>query len=157
MLYFAYGANLCATEMRLRCPEARYVGRARLDDHRFYFPVWSRIRQSGLISVEPSASDQVWGVLYDLRNGEFERLDQREGYDPGRPPVRNTFNRVWVKVTGAKDKVADAQTYVAQAGTEVPLPSAAYIAYLVTLAAARGLPEDYQDKLLGVQVAALAA
>ena len=37
------------------------------------------------------------------------------------------------------------------------LPSADYIAYLVHLAAARGLPQDYQAELRGVPVAALAA
>src|SRR5687767_10586965 len=99
MLYFAYGTNLDATQIRWRCPEARYVGRASLVDYRFCFPVWSPIRQSGLISVEPAAGEQVWGVLYELRAGDFERLDQREGYDPRRPPSRNSFNRVWVKVT----------------------------------------------------------
>jgi gamma-glutamylcyclotransferase len=157
MLYFAYGTNLDATQMRLRCSEARYVGKASLDDYRFCFPVWSRIRQSGLISVEPSAGDKVWGVLYELRAGDFDRLDQREGYDPGRPPSRNSFNRVWVKVTRAQGKPADAQTYIAQGGTEARLPSAAYIAYLLTLAGARDLPEEYQEKLRGVRTAGLAA
>ena len=55
MLYFAYGANLDASQMRLRCAGARGVGKARLDDYRFCFPLWSRIRQSGLISIEPAA------------------------------------------------------------------------------------------------------
>jgi hypothetical protein len=156
MLYFAYGANLDASQMRLRCPEARYVGQASLDDYRFCFPVWSPIRQSALMSVEPAAGDKVWGVLYELRAGEFERLDLREGYDPRRPPSRNAFNRVWVKVARAEGKPADAQTYIAQ-GSEARLPSAAYVAYLRTLADARGLPEEYREKLRAVPVAPLAA
>jgi hypothetical protein len=158
LLYFAYGANLDATEMRLRCPEARYVGRASLDDYRFCFPVWSHIRQSSLINVAPAAGERVWGVLYALRADDFDRLDRREGYDPRRPPSRNSFNRVWIKVTRGDGKSADAQTYIAQAGSsETRPPSAAYIAYLLTLAQARGLPEDYQDKLRGARADALAA
>jgi gamma-glutamylcyclotransferase len=157
MLYFAYGANLDATQMRLRCPEARHVGKARLDDYRFCFPVWSRIRQSGLISIEPSVGDRVWGVLYELRDSDFSRLDQREGYDPDRPPSRNAFNRVSVKVARGQGKTSDAQTYVARPAMEARSPSADYIAYLLHLAAARGLPEEYQAKLRAVRGAALAA
>jgi hypothetical protein len=157
VLYFAYGSNLDPAQMRLRVPEARHVGKARLEDYRFCFPVWSRIRQSGLISVEPSVGDKVWGVLYEVRDGDFLRLDQREGYDADRPPSRNLFNRVTVKVVRGQGKTADAQTYVARAAMEARSPSADYIAYLLQLAAVRGLPDDYQAKLRAVRIAALAA
>ena len=63
MLYFAYGGNLDAMQMRLRCPSARAAGKARLDDYRFCFPLWSRIRQSGLIGIEPAEGERVWGML----------------------------------------------------------------------------------------------
>jgi hypothetical protein len=157
MLYFAYGANLDATQMRLKCPEARHVGKARLDDYRFCFPIWSRIRQSGLISIEPAVGEHVWGVLYEMRDTAFGRLDEREGYDPERAPSRNSFNRVTVKIARAQNKTSDAQTYMARAGAEARLPSADYILYLLRLATARGLPEEYQAKLREVRVAALAA
>jgi gamma-glutamylcyclotransferase (GGCT)/AIG2-like uncharacterized protein YtfP len=153
MLYFAYGANLDATQMRLRCPEARHVGKARLDDYRFCFPVWSRIRQSGLISIEPSVGERVWGVLYEIRDSDIGRLDQREGYDAERPPSRNQFNRVTVNVARGQGKTSEAQTYVARPAMEGRSPSADYIAYLLHLAAARGLPEDYQAKLREVRAA----
>jgi hypothetical protein len=154
-LYFAYGSNLDASQMRLRCPDARHVGKARLDDYRFCFPVWSRIRQSGLISVEPAVGERVWGVLYEI--GDIVRLDQREGFDPERPPSRNLFSRITVKVARGQGKTSDAEVYVARPATEPRLPSADYITYLLHLAAARGLPEDYQAKLRSVRVAALAA
>lgn len=154
MLYFAYGVNLDAAQMRLKCPEARHVGKARLDDYRFCFPIWSRIRQSGLISVEPAVGERVWGVLYELSEVEFGRLDTREGYDPKRSPSRNSFVRVTVKVARGQGKVSDAETYVARPGIEARLPTADYVAYLVNLAAARGLPPEYQARLNAVPVAA---
>jgi hypothetical protein len=156
MLYFAYGANLDAAQMRLRCPGAHAVGKARLDDYRFCFPLWSRIRQSGLIGIEPAEGERVWGVLYELRDAEIAGLDLREGYDPARP-ARNTVNRVTVKVVRGRGRTVSAETYAARAGVEARLPSADYIAYLVHLAATRGLPEEYQAQLRGVRVAALAA
>jgi hypothetical protein len=157
MLYFAYGSNLDAGQMRLRCPDARFVGRARLDDYRFCFPVWSRIRQSGLISVEAAIGERVWGVLYDMHDADLIRLDQREGYDPNRPPSRNAFNRVTVKVARGQSKTSDAETYVARPGMEARMPSADYLAYLLNLAAARGLPDEYQSRLRDVRITALAA
>jgi gamma-glutamylcyclotransferase (GGCT)/AIG2-like uncharacterized protein YtfP len=157
MLYFAYGTNLDATQMRLWCPEARFAGKARLDDYRFCFPVWSRIRQSGLISIEPAVGEKVWGVLYEMSDRDFTRLDHREGYDPERPPSRNAFTRIAVRVARGQGKTSDAHTYLARASVETRLPSADYIAYLLHLASARGLPEDYQARLRAVRVAALAA
>ena len=54
-------------------------------------------------------------------------------------------------------KTSSAETHVVAAGIEARVPSADYIAYLVHLAAARGLLQDYQAELRGVPVAALAA
>jgi gamma-glutamylcyclotransferase len=157
MLYFAYGGNLDATQMRLRCPEARYAGKARLDDYRFSFPVWSRIRQSGLISIDPAVGEKVWGILYELTDADLKRLDHREGYSADRPPSRNPYNRITVRVARGQRKMSDAQTYVARTSIETRLPSADYAAYLLHLAAARGLPDDYREKLRAVRVAAPAA
>src|SRR5947208_1463350 len=86
MLYFAYGSNLNASELHLRCREARDVGKVTLEDYRFCFPFWSRIRQSGLMRIEPVLGERVWRVLYELRESDFTRLDQREGFDRERPP-----------------------------------------------------------------------
>jgi AIG2 family protein len=156
MLYFAYGANLDASQMRLRCAGARGVGKARLDDYRFCFPLWSRIRQSGLISIEPAAGERVWGVLYEVRESDFTGLDLREGFDALRP-ARNSVSRITVKVARTRGRTSTAETYVARPGIEARMPSADYVAYLAKLAAARGFPEEYQRELRSVRVAALAA
>jgi gamma-glutamylcyclotransferase (GGCT)/AIG2-like uncharacterized protein YtfP len=157
MLYFAYGANLDATQMRLKCAEARYVGKGRLDDYRICFPVWSRIRQSWLVGIEPAAGERVWGGLYELGEAELTRLDHREGYDAMRRPSRNTFNRVTVTVARGQGRSSQAETYVAKSGSDINQPSADYLAYLVHLAGARGLPEEYQSRLKGMRQTPLAA
>src|SRR5262245_4381015 len=108
MLYFAYGANLDPLQMRLRCPTAQFIGKARLNDYRVCFPLWSRIRQSGLIGIEPAEGERVWGVLYDVRDAEAPGLDVREGYDPARPE-RSSVNRVAVKVLRSR-KASSAET-----------------------------------------------
>lgn len=35
-LYFAYGSNMDREAMRVRCPNSRALGRARLARHRFF-------------------------------------------------------------------------------------------------------------------------
>jgi len=156
MLYFAYGANLDPIQMRLRAPSAKSVAKARLEDYRVCFPLWSRIRQSGLISIEPAVGERVWGVVYEMREADLPGLDLREGFDAVRP-AGNSVSRMTVKVVRGRGKTSSAETYVAREGVEARLPSADYIAYLVHLAAARGLPEDHQAQLRKVRVAALAA
>jgi gamma-glutamylcyclotransferase (GGCT)/AIG2-like uncharacterized protein YtfP len=157
MLYFTYGSNLDPTQMRLRCPQARYVNKARLDGYRLCFPRWSKIRASAVVGLEPAAGETVWGVLYEIGDGDLARLDEREGYDKRRAVAANSHNRATVAVTLPDGKVREAETYVATPSPDAGLPSAEYIDYLMQLAVACDLPESYRDKLKTVETAPLAA
>jgi hypothetical protein len=156
MLYFAYGSNLDASQFRMRCPEARLLCKARLDGYRFCFPARSKVRESAVISIE-KAADAVWGVLYKLTIADVARLDVREGFDPRREPMRNVVNRGAIMVARADGYVSTAETYVTTATANPGRPSAHYIDYLVRLAVACDLPDDYVDKLRAVNGARMAA
>ena len=78
LLYFAYGSNLDADQMRTRCPTARAVSQARLPDHRLAFTHPSRRWRGGSADIVPAAGQAVnapaaWpvarasGTLADLR------------------------------------------------------------------------------------------
>ncbi len=157
MLYFAYGSNLDPTQMRLRCREARYIGKARLDGYRLSFPRWSKIRASAIVGLEPAPGEAVWGVLYQVADGDIGRLDQWEGYDKRRPVADNAHNRASIKVTLPDGKVREAETYVTTPSADPGLPSSEYIEYLDQLALACDLPEDYRQKLKATKSAPLAA
>ena len=58
--YFAYGSNLCVTQMALRCPDAADPRPAVLSDHDWL------INQRGVATVEPLAGNQVHGVLWQV-------------------------------------------------------------------------------------------
>ncbi len=156
MLYFAYGSNLDATQMRLMCPEARYVTKARLEGFRLSFSLWSKVRRTPVVSLEPDPNEAVWGVVYELDEIDLHRLDLREGYDPVHRPA-NFRNRVTVEVVLVDDKVCAAETHVAANAIDGGDPSPEYVTYLLRLAAVRGLPEAYRAKLRAVRIAALAA
>ena len=157
MLYFAYGSNLDLIQMRLRCPDVRYVGKARLDAYRLCFPRWSRIRESAVASFVPAVGEKVWGVLYELGDADLARLDQREGYDRRRQAADNVRNRVTVAVTRPAGEKSRAAVYIATPSANAGQPSSQYLAYLLQLAEACALPAEYRAMLATVKTAQMAA
>jgi len=98
-LYFAYGSNLDAEQMRARCPTARGLERAALAGHRLDFTHYSTRWAGGAADVVPEQGAAVWGVVYEMGPDDFAKLDHFEsGYlrlelavqAPGRGPLRVT-------------------------------------------------------------------
>ncbi len=71
-LYFAYGSNMDRAAMRHRCPGARLIGQASLDDHRFF------IALCGYASIRFEPEAQVLGLLWDLQDADVAALDDYE-------------------------------------------------------------------------------
>lgn len=76
-LYFAYGANMDAAAMALRCPVSRLIGGGRLEGHRFI------IMREGYASVVRNPARTVWGVLWELASDDIPALDRYEGVAGG--------------------------------------------------------------------------
>ncbi|KQT78753.1 gamma-glutamylcyclotransferase family protein [Methylobacterium sp. Leaf466] len=76
-LYFAYGANMDAGAMALRCPGSILIGQGRLHRHRFI------IMREGYASVVRDPAATVWGVLWDLKLADMPALDRYEGVSGG--------------------------------------------------------------------------
>ena len=92
-LYFAYGSNMDRSAMRHRCPGARAVGPAVLEDHRFFVGI------DGWGSVSASRGDMVHGVLWRLTPRDIAALHAYELlhqglYDVRYLPVRHGSRRV---------------------------------------------------------------
>lgn len=76
-LYFAYGSNMDAAAMALRCPASQLIGRGRLHRHRFI------IMKEGYASVVRDPRATVWGVVWDLALADVPALDRYEGVASG--------------------------------------------------------------------------
>lgn len=76
-LYFAYGANMDAAAMALRCPVSRLIGRGRLPRHRFI------VMREGYASVVRDPARLVHGVLWELALDDIPALDRYEGVAGG--------------------------------------------------------------------------
>ncbi|MEM9206602.1 MAG: gamma-glutamylcyclotransferase family protein [Pseudomonadota bacterium] len=72
-LYFAYGSNMSVAQMKQRCPAARPLGTASLEDWRFI------INQRGTASIVPHAGGRVHGVIWRCTRDCIATLDVYEG------------------------------------------------------------------------------
>lgn len=100
-LYFAYGSNLDADQMRARCPGSRPLFRARLEDHRLEFTYLSPRWRGGAADVVAAAGEHVWGVVYALSDDDWPKLD---GFEAG-------YARAQRRVLDDGDRPHDVTTY----------------------------------------------
>ena len=131
--YFAYGSNMDAHQMAIRCPGAERVGIAVLPDHRVL------INAQGVGTVIPAKGKSVFGLLWRLSDQNVEALDAYEGVASG----DYQREQVTVDVDGAQ---IDALVYVA-ANVAPGKPRAGYLEVVLKAAAEVGLPESYLAEL----------
>jgi gamma-glutamylcyclotransferase (GGCT)/AIG2-like uncharacterized protein YtfP len=84
--YFAYGSNLHLKQMKRRCPNSKYVGRARLADYRW------QINQRGYANVAAAHGHWVDGLVYEIDGPDEARLDVNEGVS------KNAYAKLYLPV-----------------------------------------------------------
>ncbi len=129
-LYFAYGANMDSAVMRLRAPNSRALGRARLARHRFF------IMKSGFASVRRDPHANVEGVLFDLALSDVPALDRFEEVG------RGLYTKAVQPVLREGAQPARALVYIG-AETAEGKPTTTYLESILVGAKGQGLREDY--------------
>jgi gamma-glutamylcyclotransferase (GGCT)/AIG2-like uncharacterized protein YtfP len=136
-LLFAYGSNLAEDQMEEWCPRYEFLGPARLDGFRLEFRRRSIRWRGGAADVVEAEGEEVWGALYELPDGEVERLDTKEF--EGEAYSRR---EVEVEHDGAQRRV---HTYAVIDKTLAEIaPAPAYAAAILRGMAQRELPEGWQ-------------
>lgn len=94
---------------------------------------------SGVADIVADPESSVWGVLYELADGDLETLDRKEG-------AGWAYQRQEIRVYGDDGSPHDAVAYVVieKSSEEIP-PSDGYAQQLIAAARERGLPEVYVD------------
>ncbi len=154
MLYFAYGSNLDCRQMRDRCRSSRFISIARLEGHRLAFSRKSINRKCGVADVVEASRESVWGVVYEIADGDVARLDIDEGFRAGR--ATNSYERVFkevVLVDFGGGRAVRVETYVAKPQPQPPLPNRAYMEQVISGARFWNLPAQYIERLERVEVA----
>lgn len=146
MLYFAYCTLLDRGEMARLAPGAvqREVGR--ISGWRVTFAAYAAGRGGCQLSAEPE--HDVWGVLYELSDGDLTGLDQLSGVD------RGFYQRLEVEVRTAGG-VVPAVTYIIPSPRGLFRPSDDYVRPILAGARALHLPTAYLAELEAAVAAAL--
>jgi hypothetical protein len=129
-LYFAYGANMHGGEMAERCPEAEFIGPAKLAGFTF------RIAKGGYGTIVADKDGVVRGVLWTLSPDDERALDEYEGLPQG------LYKRMMVDAEQPDGQRIQAFAY--HAVDETPgRPVKGYVETVLIAARSQGLPEDY--------------
>jgi gamma-glutamylcyclotransferase len=144
-LYFAYGSNMDGEHMRAHCPASRCLGVARLDGHRLAFSRRSLVSGTGVADVVPASAEAVWGIAYELGEGDLGALDRKEGRGWA---YSRELQRIALRA-GAGTGIAIVYTVLRKEPVEVP-PSREYLTRLISSAESHDLPEDHIARLRAV-------
>ena len=145
--YFAYGADLAPAQMKKRCPNAEFIGRAVLPNHAIGFDHFSKRWDGGVLDIEESRSEQVAGVLYEIPHDEIRKLDTtKDGYQRSRFPVYPVDEEGIVN----SENPIEAEIYDAPSSERDVPPTLAYLDTLIEGARHWNLPEDYIAKIKGL-------
>ena len=139
-LLFAYGSNLAEDQMDAWCPRYEFLGPARLDGFRLEFRRRSIRWQGGAADVVEVAGEAVWGALYELPDGELERLDRKEA-------AGDAYRRREVRVEQGGERRSAVVYEVIDKEPSEPTPALAYGEAMLRGAAERGLPAQWRSHL----------
>ena len=146
--YFAYGSNMARAiflETRKMQPLASHGGW--LDDFRLCFNIPIGPGERGVANVIAEAGARTHGVIYQLNEEDFERLDATEGVGFG------LYKRVPVTVLTEARGAVDAWTYQSTVVVEGRKPSLRYLSLLLDGARENSLPATYLEVLQAFELA----
>ena len=86
VFYFAYGSNMHLKQMKRRCPNSKYIGRARLVNYRW------QINERGYANVLECEGHWVDGLVYEIDDVDEAKLDINEGVS------KNAYTKKYMNV-----------------------------------------------------------
>jgi gamma-glutamylcyclotransferase (GGCT)/AIG2-like uncharacterized protein YtfP len=141
------------SQIRERCPSARFFGIAVLLDHRLAFSRYSSTRKCGVADAVEYEGNRVWGVVYDIDELDVGNLEKKEGFQPGIKSNSYQREQRHVFLAGHREKPVNVAIYFTTPEPGVHLPSQKYKDLLLSGANYWHLPEEYiRDILESIQV-----
>jgi gamma-glutamylcyclotransferase (GGCT)/AIG2-like uncharacterized protein YtfP len=133
--YFAYGSNMLLSQMKERCPDSKFVGRAYILGYKFVYDGYSKSRNCAVANIVEVDNSIVLGGLYKISEKDLKSLDRFEGYP-------SSYNRKIIKVILDNKREVDGYTYF-RVGEPLGLPTDEYRDLIKKGAYDCNLPEDY--------------
>lgn len=144
-LYFAYGSNINLGQMEVRCPDAKVVEPAVLENYELLFR--GNERAFGVATIRPKEGCQVHGLLWKL-TPECERsLDLYEGYP-------HLYEKQQITLSTKSGQQVSAMVYVMTREKErVPsMPTRGYFIGILEGFQQNGLPVKSLEQALNSQI-----
>ncbi|MFO8061573.1 MAG: gamma-glutamylcyclotransferase family protein [bacterium] len=142
--YFAYGSNMSHKQMKERCPGAKYICRAFLENHRIVFDGHSAKTGGAVANIVTSLKNKVWGCVYRMSLRDLDRLDGYEGLKS------RQYRRKQVHVLTDNGKVIEALAYYRK-NKKRNQPSGEYFNTIIEGANNCKLPDEYIERLRTLQ------
>lgn len=120
--YLAYGSNLNVTQMRYRCPSARIIGTAVIENYQLLF---KGSKTGSYLTIEPCEGHSVPVAAWEVTADDELRLDRYEGF-----PNFYYKKELRLPITGMKTgkvRMRDAFVYIMHEERQLGLPSANYV------------------------------
>jgi gamma-glutamylcyclotransferase len=159
-IYFGYGSNLWKDQMKMRCPNSKYLGVARLDNYRWMINnrgYANVVQVNTSSSTEPNYANVVYGLVYSLQPSDEDRLDVNEGvpfaYTKEDLPVS-----FWAKERAHEPvdlqkpaKKQDMLVYISRKHVTDSTPKREYIYRMnqgINDALKEGIPQEYVEEVM---------
>ena len=120
--YLAYGSNLNIRQMRMRCPSARIIGTAAIQDYELLF----KGSQTGAyLTIEPKVGARVPVAVWSVTNEDEDALDRNEVFP-------NFYYKAEMKlpIVGIKSgtvRIRDTFVYIMHEDRPLGVPSEFYV------------------------------
>lgn len=133
--YFAYGSNMDAEQMAVRCPGAKLIGRGILKGYSF------ELDSAGFGTIIRSADSSVEGLLWRVTDDDIDSLDIYEGVGSG------CYRSAFAMIRETPKGLISAMVYISNRGrSSGPAPSG-YMERIVAAAKEHGFSDPYIDEL----------
>lgn len=136
--YIAYGSNLNIPQMRVRCPGARIIGTAVIEDYQLLF---KGSKTGSYLTIEPMEGAEVPVVIWEVTETDEKALDRYEGYPNFYYKKEMTLDIKGIR-TG-KVRKRDAFVYIMHEERELGIPSWYYVNTCLDGYRAFGFNEKY--------------
>jgi cation transport regulator ChaC len=154
MKYFAYGSNMSEKDLHRWCAKKRYDWRLNfetcvvglLEDYELNFNYFSPSRNSRAANVMVSNGKRVYGLVFDMKPGDREKLREKEGYC-------KYYYEIFVPIQINGTIVRDVLTYKAKPEREeknLEAPTKEYMALIIDAGEKYGFPPDYLEFLKSI-------
>lgn len=120
--YLAYGSNLNECQMKFRCPTAKVVGTAVIEDYELLF---KGSKSGSYLTIEPKEGSQVPVAVWSVEESDEAALDRYEGF-----PTFYYKKEMQIVVKGiktGKERLRDAFVYIMHEERQLGIPTWHYV------------------------------